>query len=117
MTSAGPAATRRAGWTPSISTPSSRPTGASSLAGPAAVHVGFGLCLHSDTTLYGDRDPASPFENLELIKTNDQVGKDSSLDTSLKSEAEVLRSDSIALAVVNDLQLTEDPEFVDSNPG
>ena len=56
-------------------------------------------------------------KNVELIKTNDQVGKDSSLDTSLKSEAEVLRSDSIALAVVNDLQLTEDPEFVDSNPG
>ena len=57
-------------------------------------------------------------KNVELIKTNDQVvGKNSSLDTSLKSEAEASRSDSIALAVVNDLKLTEDPEFVDTNPG
>ena len=30
---------------------------------------------------------------------------------------EVLRSDSIALAVVKDLKLTDDPEFVDTKPG
>ena len=35
----------------------------------------------------------------------------------IESEVEVLRSDSIALAVVKDLKLTDDPEFVDTKPG
>ena len=34
-----------------------------------------------------------------------------------ESEVEVLRSDSIAIAVVKDLKLTDDPEFVDTKPG
>lgn len=37
--------------------------------------------------------------------------------TSVESQVEILRSENIALAVIKDLKLTEDPEFVGSNAG
>ena len=56
---------------------------------------------------------------IQLFKNNnDQVVGDNSLDSSqVESEVEVLRSESIALAVVKDLRLTADPEFVDKRRG
>jgi polysaccharide biosynthesis transport protein len=55
---------------------------------------------------------------IQVAKNNEQVVGDNSLDSAqLESEVEVLRSDSIALAVVKDLKLTDDPEFVDTKPG
>jgi polysaccharide biosynthesis transport protein len=48
----------------------------------------------------------------------EQVVGDNSLDSSqVESEVTVLRSESIALAVVKELKLTDDPEFVDDKPG
>jgi polysaccharide biosynthesis transport protein len=48
----------------------------------------------------------------------DQVVGDNSLDTGqIESEVEVLRSESIALAVVRDLKLADDPEFVHASRG
>ena len=48
----------------------------------------------------------------------EQVVGDNSLDSSqVESEVTVLRSESIALAVVKELKLTHDPEFVDATPG
>ena len=55
---------------------------------------------------------------VQLFKTNEQVIGDNSLDASqVESEVEVLRSESIALAVIKDLKLTDDPEFVDTRRG
>ena len=57
-------------------------------------------------------------QKVHLAKNNEQVVGDNSLDSAqVESEVEVLRSDSIALAVVKDLKLTDDPEFVDTKPG
>jgi succinoglycan biosynthesis transport protein ExoP len=48
----------------------------------------------------------------------DQVVGDNSLDSGqIESEVEVLRSESISLAVVRDLKLTDDPAFVHANSG
>ena len=48
----------------------------------------------------------------------EQVVGDNSLDSSqVESEVTILRSESIALAVVKELKLTDDPEFVDDKPG
>src|SRR5271169_2473381 len=52
---------------------------------------------------------------VQLVKNNEQVVDNSLADTD--SEVEVLHSDSIALAVVKDLKLIDDPEFVDTKPG
>ena len=53
------------------------------------------------------------------VQLDKQVVDEHSLADSsqIESEVEVLRSDSIALAVVKDLKLTDDPEFVDTKPG
>jgi polysaccharide biosynthesis transport protein len=50
--------------------------------------------------------------------SNNQVVGDNSLDSSqVESEVTVLHSENIALAVVKELKLTDDPEFVDDTPG
>jgi polysaccharide biosynthesis transport protein len=50
---------------------------------------------------------------INVFKNNDQPVGDNSLDSSrVESEVEVLRSESIALAVIRDLKLTNDPDFV-----
>src|SRR5271169_3811603 len=58
-------------------------------------------------------------QRVQLVKNNEQVVGDHSIGDSPQadSEVEVLRSDNIALAVVKDLKLTDDPEFVDTKPG
>lgn len=49
---------------------------------------------------------------------NQQVLGDMTIDSSaVESQVEVLRSDTIALAVIRSLKLTEDPEFVDTSGG
>ena len=49
---------------------------------------------------------------------NQQVVGEMAIDASaVESQAEILRSDTIALAVVRNLKLIEDPEFVDVTPG
>ena len=54
----------------------------------------------------------------QLFQTNEQVVGDNSMDSAqVESEVEVLGSESIALAVVDDLKLTNDPEFVDTRSG
>ena len=53
-----------------------------------------------------------------MFNNKEQVVGDNSLDSSqVESEVEILRSESIALAVVKELKLTDDPEFVDAKPG
>ena len=55
---------------------------------------------------------------IQLFNNKEQVVGDNSLDSSqVESEVEILRSESIALAVVKELKLTDDPEFVDAKPG
>jgi polysaccharide biosynthesis transport protein len=50
--------------------------------------------------------------------SQDQVVGDNSLDSAqIESEVEVLKSESIAQAVVRDLKLTEDPQFVNTRGG
>ena len=52
---------------------------------------------------------------IELFRNNDQVVGDNSRDSQqVDSEVEVVRSKRIALAVVKDLNLTSDPDFVDT---
>ena len=45
------------------------------------------------------------------------VGENSLNSSQVESEVTILRSESIALAVVKQLKLTDDPEFVDDKPG
>ena len=55
---------------------------------------------------------------IQLFKSSDQVVGDNSLDSAqVESEVEILRSESIALAVIKDLKLTDDPDFVDTRRG
>ena len=55
---------------------------------------------------------------IELFKNTDQVIGDNSWDSQqVESEVEIVRSKRIALAVVNDLNLTSDPDFVDTRSG
>jgi succinoglycan biosynthesis transport protein ExoP len=55
---------------------------------------------------------------IELFKNNDQVVGDNSWGSQqVESEVEIVRSKRIALAVVKDLNLTSDPDFVDTRGG
>jgi succinoglycan biosynthesis transport protein ExoP len=55
---------------------------------------------------------------IALFKNNDQVIGDNARDSQqVESEVEVVRSKRIALAVVKDLNLTSDPDFVDTSNG
>jgi succinoglycan biosynthesis transport protein ExoP len=55
---------------------------------------------------------------IQLFNNKEQVVGDNSLDSSqVESEVEILRSESIALAVVKELKLTEDPEFGETKRG
>ena len=52
-------------------------------------------------------------KKIQLFKNNEQVVGDNAMDSSqVESEVEVLGSESIALIVIDDLKLTNDPEFV-----
>lgn len=70
------------------------------------------------TPLYtATADVAIDSRKIQLFRNNDQVVGDSTVDSSqVDSEAEILNSQSIALQVVKDLNLTEDPEFVNLHP-
>jgi succinoglycan biosynthesis transport protein ExoP len=55
---------------------------------------------------------------LRVLQNQLQPTGDMPLDTAqVESQVEILRSDSIALAVIKDLDLTANPEFVKDNPG
>jgi polysaccharide biosynthesis transport protein len=55
---------------------------------------------------------------IELFKNTDQVVGNNSWDSQqVESEVEIVRSKRIALAVVKDLDLTNDPDFVDTRGG
>src|ERR1700683_5158559 len=55
---------------------------------------------------------------IELFKNTDQVVGDNSWDSQqVGSEVEIVRSKRIALEVVKDLNLTSDPDFVDTRSG
>lgn len=55
---------------------------------------------------------------IQLFKNSDGVVGDNAMDSSqVDSEVELLGSESIARAVVDDQKLTEDPEFVDTRRG
>jgi polysaccharide biosynthesis transport protein len=57
-------------------------------------------------------------DSRKVQAVKEQVVGDKTLDSSqVESEVTVLRSESIALAVVKELKLTHDPEFVDDKPG
>jgi succinoglycan biosynthesis transport protein ExoP len=57
-------------------------------------------------------------DSRKVQAVKEQVVGDKTLDSSqVESEVTVLRSESIALAVVKELKLTDDPEFVDDKPG
>jgi succinoglycan biosynthesis transport protein ExoP len=88
----------------------------------AWVIVALGLALayaFTATPLYtATAELALDSRKIQLFDNKEQVVGDNSLDSSqVESEVEVLKSESIALAVVKELKLTEDPEFVDQKPG
>ena len=57
-------------------------------------------------------------KKIQLFKNNEQVVGDNAMDSSqVESEVEVLGSESIALAVIDDLKLANDPEFVGTGNG
>ena len=57
-------------------------------------------------------------KKIQLFKNNEQVVGDNVMDSSqVESEVEVLGSESIALIVIDDLKLANDPEFVGSGNG
>jgi succinoglycan biosynthesis transport protein ExoP len=57
-------------------------------------------------------------KKIQLFKNNEQVVGDNSMDSAqVESEVQVLASESIAVAVIDDLKLTNDPEFVDMRTG
>jgi polysaccharide biosynthesis transport protein len=57
-------------------------------------------------------------DSRKVQAVKEQVVGENSLDSSqVESEVTILRSESIALAVVKELKLTDDPEFVDDKPG
>src|ERR1700722_19068939 len=57
-------------------------------------------------------------KKIQLFKSNEQVVGDNVMDSSqVESEVEVLGSESIALIVIDDLKLANDPEFVGSGNG
>ncbi|MGA2129110.1 MAG: Wzz/FepE/Etk N-terminal domain-containing protein, partial [Xanthobacteraceae bacterium] len=54
---------------------------------------------------------------IQLFKSDSVVG-DNAMDAGqVESQVEVLRSENIAIAVIRDLRLTQDPEFVNPQPG
>jgi polysaccharide biosynthesis transport protein len=71
------------------------------------------------TPLYtATADLALDSRKIQAFKNNDKVVGDTTLDSSqVESEVELLRSESIAIAVVKDLKLTDDPEFVGTGRG
>ena len=73
----------------------------------------------TSTPLYtATADLALDSRKIQAFKNNEQVVGDNSLDSSqVESEVEILRSESVALAVVKDQKLIDDPDFVDTRPG
>ena len=57
-------------------------------------------------------------KKIQLFKNNEQVVGDNTMDSSqVESEVQVLGSESIAVAVIDDLKLTNDPEFIGTGNG
>ena len=57
-------------------------------------------------------------KKIQLFKNNEQVVGDNTMDSAqVESEVQVLGSESIAVAVIDDLKLTNDPEFVGTGNG
>jgi succinoglycan biosynthesis transport protein ExoP len=57
-------------------------------------------------------------KKIQLFRNNEQVVGDNAMDSSqVESEVEVLGSESIALAVIDDLKLANDPEFIGMGSG
>ena len=57
-------------------------------------------------------------KKIQLFKNNEQVVGDNAMDSSqVESEVEVLRSESIALVVIDDLKLANDSEFIGTGSG
>ena len=57
-------------------------------------------------------------KKIQLFKNNEQVVGDNTMDSSqVESEVQVLGSESIALAVIDDLKLANDPEFIGTGNG
>src|SRR3984957_16985833 len=55
---------------------------------------------------------------LNLFQQQNQLGIDAPVDTSMvDSQVEILKSENIALSVIKDLHLTDDPEFVGPGGG
>ena len=73
----------------------------------------------TSTPLYtATSDLTIDLKKIQLFKNNEQVVGDNSMDSAqVESEVQVLGSESIALAVIDDLKLTNDPEFVDTRTG
>ena len=57
-------------------------------------------------------------KKIQLFKNNEQVVGDNTMDSSqVESEVQVLGSENIALAVIDDLKLANDPEFIGTGNG
>ena len=57
-------------------------------------------------------------KKIQLFKNNEQVVGDNTMDSAqVESEVQVLGSESIANAVIDDLKLTNDPEFIGTGNG
>ena len=84
----------------------------------AAVTVALVYAFTSTPLYTATADLALDSRKIQAFKNNEQVVGDNSLDSSqVESEVEILRSESIALAVVKDQKLIDDPDFVDTRPG
>jgi succinoglycan biosynthesis transport protein ExoP len=84
----------------------------------AAVTVALVYAFTSTPLYTATADLALDSRKIQAFKNNEQVVGDNSLDSSqVESEVEILRSESVALAVVKDQKLFDDPDFVDTRPG
>src|SRR5262245_10355598 len=81
--------------------------------GTVALALGYAFTA---TLLYtATAELALDSRKVQIFNNKEEVVGDNSLDPS--NEVTVLHSESIALAVVKELKLTDDPEFVGDKPG
>jgi succinoglycan biosynthesis transport protein ExoP len=83
-----------------------------------AVALALGYSFTATPLYTATAELALDSRKVQVFNSKEQVVGDASLDSSqVESEVTVLRSESIALAVVKELKLTDDSEFVDDTPG
>ena len=81
-----------------------------------AVALAWGYAFTATPLYTATVELALDSRKVQVVK--EQVVGENSLNSSqVESEVTILRSESIALAVVKELKLTNDPEFVDDKPG